>query len=107
MRKPKPSTYVNVRNPQGAARCDGCGIAYPYPELREQMDYRGGETVVPTGRRVCSMCEDTPNEQFRKPVSKPDPLPLKHARPLYTFPYLSDEVNVVLADQDESTLYWD
>ncbi len=77
-----PKRVITHRhNPQGVAVCDGCGIVVPYYDLVEQKDFRGGNTPVGVGIRVCSMCYDTPNEQLKLQVFKPDPVPLRYPRP--------------------------
>jgi len=80
-RNAKPSTRINVKTDVARARCDGCGIVYPYKELSWQTEYRGGDSPVKTGTRNCSMCKDVPNEQMRKQHYKPDPTPVKTPRP--------------------------
>jgi hypothetical protein len=77
----KPSTRIDIKNDVARARCDGCGIVYPYKELSWQMEYRGGDSPVKTGTRNCSMCNDVPNEQGRKQHYKPDPTSVKNPRP--------------------------
>lgn len=77
-----PKRVITHRhNPQGVAVCDGCGIVVPYYDLQEQKDFRGGSTPVGLGYRVCSMCYDTPNEQLKLQIFKPDPVPLRYPRP--------------------------
>lgn len=70
-----------TEDPTGFAICDGCGLPTPHTELRQNMEYRGGMDPEPTGFRVCARCEDVPNAYFQKQLLRPDPVPLKDARP--------------------------
>lgn len=72
---------VNKMNPESVAVCDGCGFTVQYTELRWQKDYRGGDAPTQLGQRVCNACYDTPNQQLRLQVFKPDPIPNQWPRP--------------------------
>lgn len=72
---------TNWRQPRAYALCDRCKHLTYRDELREQMEYRGGTSPVPTGLLVCPECYDTPNAQFAPPLLKPDPVPVYMPRP--------------------------
>lgn len=87
------SPVTDVKRPRAYALCDGCKFLTYHDELREQMDYRGGTSPVPTGFLVCPQCYDTPNAQFSPPILKPDPVPTYRPRP-------DDDGIMILATED-------
>lgn len=80
--------YVfNRRNPQPRAICDQCSFEVERGELREQMEFRGGDAPVGTGVLVCSDCYDVPQPYYARPLIKGDPTPVRNPRPPAPPPY--------------------
>lgn len=71
----------NKTNPQPRGICDRCGFQWERRELREQTDYRGGDTPVGVGILVCPVCFDEPQPFFARPRVKQDPTPVYMPRP--------------------------
>ena len=80
-RQYRKKVHVDPKSPEGVAMCQGCGFWVNAPELRQQYEYRGGWSPVPTGLWVCATCDDVPQPYFQKQVLPPDPIPLPHAFP--------------------------
>ena len=92
---------IDEWNPEPVAQCDGCGFVTMYSALKDQRDYRGGDTTVPTGYRVCGKCYDVPNQQLRKQRYLPDPEVVKYPRPVILFDlYLLTEGAQVILTED-------
>jgi hypothetical protein len=74
--------YVyNSIDPQPRAICDRCGFQVAHNELREQKEYRGGDTPVGIGILVCGACYDVPQPFYARPLIKNDPIPVRNPRP--------------------------
>lgn len=105
--KISPPVIVSRMGPKGVAVCDGCGLVVPYQSMSAQFDYRGGNSPVPTGLRVCTGCYDTPNEQLRLQVFKPDPVPFRNPRPdTADNTNILTETELVLVTQDDDNIIW-
>lgn len=71
---------VSARNPRAASVCDRCGRAVNHHTLRWQYDWAG--RVLQNKRiLVCAHCEDQFQEQLRDRPLRPDPVPIRNARP--------------------------
>lgn len=79
---------LDPQNPSAFAICDSCGFNYNLVALRAERQWYATE-VRATGFRVCSKCEDVPQEQLRTITLPPDPMPVQNARP-DTYPVLTD-----------------
>jgi len=87
----------NRRNPQPRAICDRCGFEVERPELREQLEFRGGDAPVGIGVLVCSDCYDAPQPFYARPLVKNDPTPVRNPRPPQTI-LVSDNDNLELRE---------
>lgn len=64
------------------AICDRCGFTVAHRDLREQLEFRGGDAPVGTGILVCGSCYDEPQPFFARPLIGRDPTPVKNPRPV-------------------------
>lgn len=80
---------INPAAPEALGICDRCGKLYNLRALFWQMGWRG-TAVQNLHIRVCTTCNDIPNEQLRTLILPPDPPPVFDAR---TEPYEIDEKN--------------
>lgn len=71
----------NRSDPRAIGECDRCGFVYFHNELRRQM-LQTQSGMVWSGWLVCPKCMDRPNPQERVPRLKPDPVPIRHPRPV-------------------------
>lgn len=98
---------INKRNPESVAVCDGCGFVVQYTELKWQKDYRGGDAPTQLGQRVCLSCYDTPNQQLRLQVYKPDPIPNPLPRPMLAVDfYLLAAPQVGIVNEEGQYILW-
>ena len=67
---------VARKNPTGFSLCQGCQALVYQSDLKEQYEYRGGLSPVPTGVWKCSLCTDAVNPFFMLQVLRPDPEPV-------------------------------
>jgi hypothetical protein len=71
---------VNPDNPDAVAICQRSGFIFNHKDLVKQMRWSGNTQVwdeIMVGRPFL----DALNEQNRPPMIKPDPIPIKDARP--------------------------
>lgn len=68
-------------DPQVPAICDRCGMRVEHRDLREQTEYRGGDSPVGIGVRICGGCFDEPQPFFARPITGTDPTPVRNPRP--------------------------
>ncbi|HVT27663.1 MAG TPA: hypothetical protein VHE81_06555 [Lacipirellulaceae bacterium] len=95
LRRPHGRARVDEENPQAFGICDRCGVLYNLRDLQFQYAINGLNTIN-TQLRVCEICTDDLQYQFRNIPLPADPLPKRNARPE---PYMLDEVDY-LATQD-------
>lgn len=104
--------YVKIdpKNPAALGVCDDSGFTFNHKDLVKQMEWRGNNLVW-TGLMVGKPYLNVPNEQFRPPLVKDDPRPVKNPRPPY--PYTDPETPVVdpfpqiLDELEEGSFYSD
>jgi len=78
--RPYGRAVVSRTFPQAHAICDRCGFRYNHHMLRWQ--YAWIATKLQNIRLlVCESCYDTPQEQLRRIVIPPDPIPIRNPRP--------------------------
>lgn len=88
----KNCKYVkDINSPLGV--CDRTGFYFNHSDLKKQMEWRGN-SLVWTGLMVGEPFLDIPSEQNRPPITKPDPKPVKNARPPEN--YIASDANTVL-----------
>lgn len=75
------SRYLKIdpKHPDAKAVCDYTHIVTNRSKLKKQMDYRG-DPLVWTGFLVHEDYLDKPQQQFRPPPLKPDPVPVINPR---------------------------
>lgn len=73
-------THMRKNNPRGIGTCDYSGFMVLHRSMKDQLQYRG-QGLVKTGYRVDPRFYDDPNPQDLTPLIKPDPVPLRNARP--------------------------
>lgn len=71
---------INPDNPDALGICQRSGFIFNHKDLVKQMVW-SGNTKVWTGLMVGKPFEDVLNQQNRPPTVKPDPVPIKDARP--------------------------
>lgn len=82
--------------PQAHAICDRCGFRYNHYQL--QWQYQWVATKLQNIRLlVCRSCYDTPQEQLRRIVIPPDPLPIHNPRP-ENYPNADNPISTIGAD---------
>lgn len=81
VRRPYRINMTDMRDPQAAGQCDGCGFIVRYRDLQRQMEYRGGAAPVWTGTLVCGRCLNVPQPYFSRQLLLPDPRPIMNPRP--------------------------
>jgi hypothetical protein len=74
---------IDPDHPTGLGICDYSGLVFNRKDMVKQMEWRGNRLVW-TGFIVGKSWVDMPQEQFRPPQLKPDPVPLKDPRPPQT-----------------------
>jgi hypothetical protein len=71
---------IDPKKPSGLGVCDYSGFVFNHKDLVKQMEWRGNKLIW-IGFMVGRPYLDKPQEQNRPPIFKPDPKPLKNARP--------------------------
>lgn len=73
-------TKITPRKPKAVGTCDYTGFLVRHRDLIQQMEYRGNGLAW-TGYWVYKDFADKPNPQNQAKVIKPDPVPIRNARP--------------------------
>ncbi len=76
--KPRHVT-IDPQHPEALGLCDDSGFVFNHKDLVKQMEWRGNRLQW-TNRLVGRPFLDQPQEQFRSPVIKADPFPVKDPR---------------------------
>lgn len=80
-RQYREKVRIDRNNPGAVAMCQGCGFWIDHSALRQQYDFRGGWSPVPTGLWVCATCDDVPQPYFQRQILPADPYPVPNAFP--------------------------
>lgn len=78
--RPTGRAAVSRARPEAHAVCDRCGFRYLHRDLHWQYQW-SGVRLQNIRLLVCDECYDTPQEQLRRIVIPPDPLPIMNPRP--------------------------
>ena len=66
---------IDPDHPKALGICDATGFVFRHCDLVKQMEWRGN-ALTWTGFMVGKPYVDTPNEQLRVPLLRPDPIPI-------------------------------
>lgn len=78
--RPHGRAKVSVTQPRAFGVCDRCSFLYNLDALQWQYQWVG-TNLQNIRMLVCDSCYDTPQEQLKRILLPPDPVPVKNARP--------------------------
>lgn len=103
----KSHVKVSYHGMEASAVCDLCDERWNHSDLKFQWDWSGSQMINSRFLR-CPNCIDRPSNRFRAIELRPDPQPVRNARPrnwsLDETDYIEDEVYDMLTDENGNLL---